>query len=138
MRYSSILRREMMIQIGEVITRDIGVDDGRAISFMGPDLRVYSTPSILLDIELASRDLLLPMLEEGQDSVGSHVSLDHLAAVSLGGSATIVSKIVSLERRRVTFEATVTSGERVIARATHVRTIVAMADLKARIAELNS
>jgi fluoroacetyl-CoA thioesterase len=126
-----------MIEIGAAITRDIKVDDGRAISFMGPDLRVYSTPSILLDIEFACRDLLLSMLEDGQDSVGSHVSLDHVGAAVLGGTATVAANISKLEKRRVTFEATVSAGRREIARATHVRTIVAVADLKTRIAQLN-
>jgi fluoroacetyl-CoA thioesterase len=126
-----------MIEIGAAITRDIKVDDGRAISFMGPDLRVYSTPSILLDIEFACRDLLLSMLEDGQDSVGSHVSLDHVGAAVLGGTATVAANISKLEKRRVTFEATVIAGRREIARATHVRTIVAVADLKTRIAQLN-
>ena len=126
-----------MIEIGAAITRDIKVDDGRAISFMGPDLRVYSTPSILLDIEFACRDLLLPMLDEGQDSVGSHVSLDHVEAAVLGGTATVAANISKLEKRRVTFEVTVSAGQREIARAMHVRTIVAVADLKTRIAQLS-
>lgn len=126
-----------MVEIGLSATRLIDVDQERVISFMGPNLRVYSTPSVLQDIEMASRDLLLSVLEDGQDSVGSHVSLEHMGAVALHGTATISTHIIKLEKRRVTFEATVTAGGREIARATHIRTIVAVADLKARIAQLN-
>jgi fluoroacetyl-CoA thioesterase len=127
-----------MIEVGAAIRRDIKVDGGRAISFMDPDLRVYSTPSILSDIEFACRDLLLSMLEVGQDSVGSHVSLDHVGAIVLGRTATVAANIAKLEKRRVTFEATVSAGQREIARATHVRTIVTISELKTRIAQLSS
>lgn len=125
-----------MIEIGKSIVRDVVVDDARAISFMGPELRVYGTPAVLSDIEMACRDLLLSMLDEGQDSVGHHVSLDHLDAVPLGGRAEITAKIVSVERRRIGFECRVVCADRLIATATHARIVVAVADLRTRIASL--
>ena len=126
-----------MIEIGKSMIREIDIDDARSISFMGPELRVYSTPAVLADIEMACRDLLLSMLDDGQDSVGHQVSMEHLDAVPLGGHAQITAKITAIDRRRITFEASATSGARMIARATHVRVIVAVADLKARIASLS-
>jgi len=112
-------------EVGAAIRRDIKVDGGR-------------TPSILSDIEFACRDILLSMLEAGQDSLGSHVSLNHVGAVVLGGTTTVAANISKLEKRRVTFEATVCAGQREIARATHVRTIVTVSELKTRIAQLSS
>lgn len=125
-----------MIEIGKSMTRQIVIDDSRAISFMGPELRVYGTPSVLSDIEMASRDLLLTMLEPGRDSVGSHVDLDHLEAAPLGADAEVTITIIKAEKRRVSFEAVVNSANRRIATATHDRIIVSVADLKARIASL--
>jgi predicted thioesterase len=78
-------------EVGAAIRRDIKVDGGR-------------TPSILSDIEFACRDILLSMLEAGQDSLGSHVSLNHVGAVVLGGTTTVAANISKLEKRRVTFE----------------------------------
>jgi predicted thioesterase len=125
-----------MIEIGKSMTRQIVIDDSRAISFMGPDLRVYGTPSVLSDIEMASRDLLLTMLEPGQDSVGTHVDLSHLEAAVLGAQVEITVTIADAAKRRVTFEAAVDSASRRIATAKHDRMIVSVADLKARIASL--
>ncbi len=46
---------------------------------MGDECRVYSTPKLLYDIEMACRDLLLAHIEPGKDSVGTRVELDHSA-----------------------------------------------------------
>ncbi|MGE0339106.1 MAG: thioesterase family protein [Xanthobacteraceae bacterium] len=125
-----------MIEVGKSLTREIVVDDARAISFMGPELRVYGTPSVLADIEFVCRDLLRSLLPEGQDSVGSQVVLDHIGAAPLGAKANISAAIASVDNRKVVFSATVTFNGREIARANHTRTIVVVADLKARIAKL--
>ncbi len=125
-----------MIETGRSLTRDIVVDDARAISFMGPDLRVYATPSILSDMEYACRDLLLTLLPAGQDSVGSQVTLDHLGAAPMGATVNINVTIASVDGRRVVFSASAVFNGREIARASHMRTVVVVADLKARIEKL--
>ncbi|MES5486509.1 hypothetical protein QMZ05_27440 [Bradyrhizobium sp. INPA03-11B] len=125
-----------MIETGKQLSRTIEIDDARAISFMGPELRVYSTPSILSDIEFACRDLLLTMLDEGMDSVGSHAALEHVGAAKLGQRAGVVVAVTEANKRRITFSASVTCDGRAIANASHVRTIVSVADLKARIGQL--
>ncbi|MBR0766531.1 thioesterase family protein [Bradyrhizobium japonicum] len=125
-----------MIETGKQLSRTIEIDDASAISFMGPELRVYSTPSILSDIEFACRDLLLTMLDEGMDSVGSHVTLEHVGAAKLGQRAGVVVTVTEANKRRITFSASVTCDGRAIANASHVRTIVSVADLKARIGQL--
>jgi len=125
-----------MVEIGKQLKRSVEIDEPRAISFMGPELRVYGTPSILSDIEFACRDLLLTMIDEGMDSVGSQVTLDHVGAAKLGQSADITVTVVEVSKRRITFAASVTSDGRAIANASHIRTIVSVADLKARIGQI--
>ncbi|MCW5637158.1 MAG: LysR family transcriptional regulator, partial [Rubrivivax sp.] len=60
------------------------VDRARTIDFMGEAARVYATPVLVRDIEVACRDLLLAHLDPGEDSVGTRVEIDHLAATLLG------------------------------------------------------
>lgn len=72
------------LQPGLSATRHITVDTARTISFMGDDCRVYSTPNLLYDVEMACRDLLLAHVEAGKDSVGTRVELDHVGATLLG------------------------------------------------------
>ena len=63
---------------GLIGTRRVDIDRDKTISFMGDDCRVYSTPNLLYDIEMACRDLLLQHIDAGKDSVGTRVELDHV------------------------------------------------------------
>lgn len=65
-------------------TRHVDIDRDRTISFMGEECRVYSTPNLLYDVEMACRDPLLQHIELGKDSVGTRVELDHARATLMG------------------------------------------------------
>jgi fluoroacetyl-CoA thioesterase len=69
---------------GLTATRRVDIDRDKTISFMGDDCRVYSTPNLLYDIEMACRDLLLQHIDAGKDSVGTRVELDHVGATLMG------------------------------------------------------
>ena len=56
------------LEPGVVTEVEYIVDDARAISFMGDDLRVYATPCIVHDLAYACRDLILAHLDDGQDT----------------------------------------------------------------------
>lgn len=124
-----------MIELGQTISRTITVDAARTIDFMGPDARVYATPSMISDVEMVCRDMLLPMVEQGQDSVGMRVVMDHLGPALLGDEVAIEAVITSVEGRRVSFETSVTCSGKKIGAMQHLRGIVAVADLKARLAK---
>jgi predicted thioesterase len=73
------------------------------------------------DVEYACRDFLLEHLDEGEDSVGAHISIDHFAATPLGLEVTIDVRIVDIEKRRVTFEFSVRDPVEECGRGRHVR-----------------
>jgi fluoroacetyl-CoA thioesterase len=105
-------------------TKRITVDEGRCIGFMGKEGMVYATPRMVSDVEYACRDLLLEHLDEGEDSVGAHVSIDHLAATPLGLEVTIDARIVDIDKRRVAFEFSVRDPVEECGRGRHVRFVV--------------
>jgi len=109
---------------GDSITRQIEINDERCISFMGPENAVYATPRMVSDMEYTCRDLLLRHLDEGEDSVGAHVTIDHLAATPAGMVVTIEARITEVDRRRVTFEIVARDIIEECGRARHVRFIV--------------
>src|SRR5881296_4070507 len=100
--------------------KTIVVDQERCIGFMGKEGAVYATPRMVSDVEYTCRELLLAHLDEGEDSVGAHVSIDHLAATPLGLGVTIDVKIVDVEKRRVTFEFSVRDPIEECGRGKHV------------------
>ena len=69
---------------GIATTRRFEIDKERTIDFMGEDMRIYSTPSLLRDIEQTCREFLLDHLDEGEDTVGVRVELDNIEATLLG------------------------------------------------------
>jgi fluoroacetyl-CoA thioesterase len=114
--------------------REVTVDESRCIGFMGKEGMVYATPRMVSDVEYTCRDFLLAHLDAGEDSVGAHVSIDHLAATPLGLKVSIDAKIVELDRRRVTFEFSVRDPIEECGRGRHVRFVVEKAKTRERLA----
>jgi predicted thioesterase len=119
---------------GLAFTKRVRIDEARCISFMGRENMVYATPSMVSDVEYACRDFLLAHLDEGEDSVGAHVSIDHLGATPPGLEVTIEGRITAVEKRRVTFEYSVRDPIEEVGRGSHVRFVVDTAKSRERIA----
>lgn len=111
----------------------IKVDRGRTIGFMGEALRVYATPSMVLDIERTCKDFLQTHLDDTENSVGARVEIDHLGATLIDQSVTIDVEIVEIDRRRVVFEASVHDELDKVGQCTHTRFIVDLDRQKARL-----
>lgn len=109
---------------GLTATCRIDVDTARTIGFMGDECRVYSTPSLLYDIEIACRDLLLAHIEPGKDSVGTRVELDHVGATLLGMWVEITVTLKEVNGPAVSFEFTARDALEEVARGKHSRFIV--------------
>ena len=122
------------LKIGLATRREVTVDESRCIGFMGKEGMVYATPRMVSDVEYTCRDFLLEHLDAGEDSVGAHVSIDHLAATPLGLKVSIDAKIVEIDRRRVTFEFSVRDPIEECGRGRHVRFVVETAKSRERLA----
>lgn len=113
--------------------RQVAIDEARTIDFMGEDLRVYATPELVRDIEVTCRDLLLNHLDEGEDSVGTRVEIDHTGATLLGMMVSISATIKSVEGRLVTFEVKAEDNVEQVAKCTHIRFVVETSKLQQRL-----
>ena len=100
------------------------VDDSRVMSFMGTELGTYSTPNMLRDIERTCRTLAVAHLDEGEDSVGAHVTLDHLGPTLKGMWVDVAAKLVEVDGRRISFEVSVRDAVQEVGKARHVRFVV--------------
>jgi fluoroacetyl-CoA thioesterase len=114
-----------LIEVGAVREESIDVDDRVSTTFLGLEgARVLSTPHMIGHMEATSRNLLLPMLEPGYDSVGTEVHVSHLAAAPMGETATFTSEIISVNERRVTFRVEARDSRDMIGEGTHERFII--------------
>ena len=115
-------------------TAAVDIDRERTIGFMGEDARVYATPMLVRDIEVACRDLLGRHVDDGEDSVGTRIELDHLAASLMGMRVRLRARIVEVNGRTVVFEIEGSDGVEPICRGRHHRFVVDVAKTKARLA----
>lgn len=111
------------------------VDDNRAISFMGDELRVYATPSIVSDLEYACRDLIFAHLEEGLDSVGARVEIDHLKPTPMGMAVRHLVTVEEVKGRSVICTVDVHDAVEKVATARHTRFVVDVVRLKRAVAQ---
>lgn len=114
--------------------KSITVDETRCIGFMGREGMVYATPRMVQDMEMACREFLMPHLDEGEDSVGMHVSIDHLAATPVDMTVTFSVAVAAVDKRKVTFTFTAHDGVDECGKGTHVRFVVEKAKSAERLA----
>ena len=119
---------------GLSFSKDLLVDESRCIGFMGREGMVYATPKMVSDVEYACRDWLVGHLDSGEDSVGTHVTIDHLAATPLGLKVSISVTVKEIDRKKVAFEFSVRDPVEECGRGTHVRFVVDTAKTQERLA----
>jgi fluoroacetyl-CoA thioesterase len=124
------------IAVGTTREEKLQVTEDIAIDFMGvKSARVLSTPNMILGLERTSRNAVLPLLEPGYDSVGTHVNVYHLAATPVGMTVTFRTEVTSVEDRRVNFKVEAFDEKEKIAEGTHQRFIVNVTRFAARVQE---
>jgi fluoroacetyl-CoA thioesterase len=96
-------------------------------------LAVYSTPSMVALMEGAAVAAIDPLLPEGQASVGTVVSIRHLAATPLGQQVRARAEVVSVDGRQVTFNVQAWDERELIGEGSHTRFVIDIARFKQRV-----
>jgi fluoroacetyl-CoA thioesterase len=124
------------IVIGTKAEQRVLVTAENAISFLGAEApRVLATPHMIGLMERTCRDLVLPQLEAGYDTVGTHVNVFHLAAAPIGMTVSFTAEITALAERRVEFRVEAWDEKEKIGEGTHQRAIINVAKFAARMAQ---
>ena len=109
---------------GLQVTKKIKINRERTIGFMGEKGRVYGTPSMVEDIEYTCHKLIQSHLDNGENSVGTHISVDHMGATLEGDIVEVKVAVINIDGRTVSFEAEVKDTLEVVGRGKHNRFIV--------------
>jgi fluoroacetyl-CoA thioesterase len=111
-------------QIGAKREEVVEVGNDNAIKFLGPESRVLSTPQMILCMERTCRNLILPMVDPGYDTVGTHVNVSHCAAAPMGSSVSFIAELLAVNSRRIEFRVEARLGEKVVGKGTHQRAVI--------------
>jgi predicted thioesterase len=107
-----------------------------AITFLGTEgPRVLSTPHMIGFMEMTCRNTVLPLLDAGYDTVGTHVNVAHLAASPIGMSVTFTAEVIRVDGRRVEFRVEARDEKEKIGEGTHERAIINIAKFATRLAQ---
>ena len=124
------------IPIGVRAEQKMLVTSESAISFLGADgPRVLSTPHMIGYLERTCRDAVLPLLDAGYDTVGTHVDVYHLAAAPIGAEVTFTAEVAAVDGRRIQFRVEARDEKETIVEGTHERAIINIAKFAARLAQ---
>ncbi len=105
---------------------EVGPDN--VIKFLGPEgPRVLSTPQMILFMERTCRNLILSMIDPGNDTVGTQVNVSHISAAPLGARVTFSAELLSVQDRRAEFRVQARLGDRIVGEGTHQRVVIDVA-----------
>lgn len=122
------------LQVGLSATRSITIDKPRTVDFLGEQLRVYATPELVRDFEVACREFLLDYCDAGEDSVGTGINITHAGATLLGMQVEITITVTAVEGRKVSFQLVARDGSEEISRGEHGRFVIQVDKLRAKVA----
>jgi fluoroacetyl-CoA thioesterase len=122
------------ILTGAAKERKIRVKAGQSTSFLWEGENVFSTPSMISEMEETCRLLLKEefLQDEEWDSVGTLVNIRHLKATPVGAEIKLKAKVVNVNNRRVTFEVDAVDKIEKIGEGIHERTIINVPEFRER------
>jgi predicted thioesterase len=122
------------IPIGTSGEEKLLVSSEVAINFLGTEgARVLSTPHMIGYMERTCRNIVLPLLDPGYDTVGTHVNVAHLAAAAMGTTVTFRAEVTKVTDKRVEFRVEAWDEAEKIGEGTHERAIINVAKFATRV-----
>jgi fluoroacetyl-CoA thioesterase len=107
--------------------RTIIVKHTQATSFLWEGENVFSTPSMISEMEETCRVLLKEQFLNNNsewDSVGTLVDIKHLAATPVGAKITLNAEIITIDERRILFKVSAKDKVEMIGEGKHERFII--------------
>lgn len=115
------------IKLGTKYERRIKVSHNQTTSFLWDGENVFSTPSMISEMEETCRLLLKEQflkVDSEWDSVGTVVDINHTAATPVGAEIILKAEIIGVEGRRVQFKVSTEDNLEQIGEGKHERFII--------------
>ena len=127
----------IMVKVGATKERKIRVSQNQSTSFLWEGENVFSTPSMISEMEETCRILLKEQFipQEQWDSVGTFVEIKHLAATPVGAEVLLKAKVYSVNGRRVMFDVDALDKIEKIGEGRHERMVIEIARFRGRFDE---
>ena len=122
-----------MIETGIKGRQELTVTEAVSAKHIGSGtVLVLSTPMMIALIEKTCRLSVKPYLEEGQETVGTHVNVSHVAATPVGMTVVCETELIEVDRRKLVFKVAVYDTDGLVGEGTHERFIIDEAKFQAK------
>ena len=90
------------LKVGASTETEIVTTPEMGITHLGPDApRMYSTPAMISLMEQTSIKVLTPHLDEGEQSVGTKISVSHFKATAIGQKVRAKATLTEIVQKAV-------------------------------------
>ncbi len=114
-----------MLNIGLKHTETFTVsNDLTAKTIQSGGLDVLATPALIAMMEKCAWQSVLSALEDGLDTVGTEITMTHLAPSPIGAKVTCTSELILINERELIFHIDAYDKTKKIGEATHKRFII--------------
>jgi fluoroacetyl-CoA thioesterase len=115
------------VKLGAKNERKIKVDQNQTTSFLWKGENVFSTPSMISEMEETCRLLLKEQflkVDSEWDSVGTIVDINHLAATPVGAVVKLTAEVIGVDGRRIMFKVSAADDLDLVGEGKHERFII--------------
>ena len=114
---------EITVGMKGIAETDVTRED-TALEVGSGDLLVYATPCMVALMEGAACEAIAEALPEGKTSVGTQLTISHLAATPVGMDVRAEAEVIAVEGNMITFQVTAYDEAGKIGEGTHQRAII--------------
>ncbi len=121
--------------IGTALEKRFTVEREQAIDFAEDGMpAVLSTPALVGLLERTARDLMQPLLEPGERTVGTEIELRHFAPTPPGHTVICLARVIRVDGPATTFQVEARDEQELIARGVHQRQVIHVERFARRVA----
>ena len=95
-------------------------------------VRVFATPMMIALMERTCRTSVKPYLDDGQETVGTHVNVSHVSATPVGVNVWCISELIEIDRRKLVFKVEAYDEKGLIGEGLHERFVIDVDKFKAK------
>ena len=123
------------MEIGATYTAAKTVETADSAAALGSgSVAVFATPAMILLMELAAREAVQAALPQGSTTVGTVVSIRHLAATPVGAQVSATARLVEIDGRRLVFDVEAQDENGIIGEGLHERAVIDIERFMAKLA----
>jgi fluoroacetyl-CoA thioesterase len=95
---------------------------------------VFGSPAMIALFEAAAVACVEDQLADGQETLGVHLDVEHIAATPAGLSVTATAQLIEVSGRKLVFKVEARDARELIGRGRHTRIVVDSARFRAKVA----